>query len=273
MGKGLSAELVAKLSQTAIVVIICSTLLIFLFVILKAIGKGYTIYFWPPRLERPIAGLKATTDVMRDTAEVLPSKSTDKPETNDHHKQVASSPPTSTVEKASSGGRTRAGMITANMPAMVASRVARAADEGFRRESPSSPPELAHAQAPLIGPAVVFLQPIGSQNSEIIVVSADARYVMFGSADDCDIFLSGNYVSRHHLRMIIKAVDPADTSSGYRVSVIDTGSANGTLINKKKISSETVLKDGDVIAIGDRVFLFKHLMPPRKRDNAKLTTG
>ncbi len=67
--------------------------------------------------------------------------------------------------------------------------------------------------------------------------------VMVGRDPDADIFLDNPGVSRHHLRIVSGA-------RGY-YEVEDQGSANGSILNEKRLSNRPeVLMNNDVIHIG-----------------------
>jgi hypothetical protein len=65
--------------------------------------------------------------------------------------------------------------------------------------------------------------------------------IMIGRDDDSDLQLASEFVSRHHALLFC-------AKEGVRIE--DLNSANGTLVNMKKIDSAE-LKAGDLIVIGD----------------------
>lgn len=60
------------------------------------------------------------------------------------------------------------------------------------------------------------------------------------------IAINDREVSRHHLRF---------TRSGDTYMIEDLGSTNGTFINGKRLSGSTLLKNGDMIGLGETVTL------------------
>lgn len=71
--------------------------------------------------------------------------------------------------------------------------------------------------------------------------------VVIGRATDNAISIPDTSVSRKHLKL-------RKTTSGW--VAMDLGSGNGTLLNGELIGDETVLGNGDVIALGDTEFTF-----------------
>lgn len=71
--------------------------------------------------------------------------------------------------------------------------------------------------------------------------------VVIGRATDNAISIPDTSVSRKHLKL-------RKTSGGW--VAMDLGSGNGTLLNGELIGDETVLGNGDVIALGDTEFTF-----------------
>lgn len=66
--------------------------------------------------------------------------------------------------------------------------------------------------------------------------------IMAGRADDNDVVLPGDWVSRRHVRF-------SDTDEGLRIS--DLGSRNGTLLNGRTLGSVArLVRAGDVVQVG-----------------------
>lgn len=68
-----------------------------------------------------------------------------------------------------------------------------------------------------------------------------------GRSPDNDLVVPEPLASRHHVRLEARA---------GRWYLIDLDSANGTLLNRQRVSGEQTLNAGDVIAIGETVFVF-----------------
>lgn len=77
---------------------------------------------------------------------------------------------------------------------------------------------------------------------------------VLGRSSSADITLVDDRASGRHCEI-------AKTPNGYVVR--DLGSSNGTLVNATKLSSPTVLRDGDLVQIGFTVFKFQSLVSPR----------
>jgi pSer/pThr/pTyr-binding forkhead associated (FHA) protein len=77
---------------------------------------------------------------------------------------------------------------------------------------------------------------------------------VLGRSADNDLVLPEPLASRHHARLEMRA---------GRWYVIDLDSANGTLVNRQRVSGELALNAGDLIAIGETVFVFSTLEASR----------
>src|SRR5262245_58760746 len=71
--------------------------------------------------------------------------------------------------------------------------------------------------------------------------------VVIGRATDNGISIPDTSVSRKHLKL-------RKASGGWMA--MDLGSGNGTLLNGELLTDETVLGNGDVLALGDTEFTF-----------------
>ena len=93
---------------------------------------------------------------------------------------------------------------------------------------------------------VVLSGDSGSGTCQIAVDRPDYR---IGRADDCNYVLSGNGISRHHLRIEYSETD--DTCYA-----IDENSANGTYLNSGRMEAgmRYRLTQGDRIVINDQAF-------------------
>ncbi len=75
-----------------------------------------------------------------------------------------------------------------------------------------------------------------------------------GRSPDNDLVVPEPLASRHHIRLEARA---------GRWYLIDLDSANGTLLNRQRVSGEQALNAGDLIAIGETVFVFSAPEPAR----------
>jgi phosphoserine phosphatase RsbU/P len=92
--------------------------------------------------------------------------------------------------------------------------------------------------------------------SEITITSADGSRtrlalakdrVVIGRSRDSDVFLPDQWLSRHHAQIVRR-------DGGNFLS--DLGSKNGTLLNGEPVRSETRLRHGDVITLGEHTLTF-----------------
>ncbi|MFW5830046.1 MAG: FHA domain-containing protein [Planctomycetota bacterium] len=77
--------------------------------------------------------------------------------------------------------------------------------------------------------------------------------VVLGRADECEIRLRADAVSRQHARMDFR-------DGGWRIS--DLGSSNGVRIDGEAISEEQILGDGMVVRLGKARLTFHLGEPP-----------
>ena len=70
---------------------------------------------------------------------------------------------------------------------------------------------------------------------------------MIGRAVENDIVITSNRASREHARIL---------REGWRVTVEDLGSTNGTFLNDERLLSEAGLRDSDRLGIGDVTLVF-----------------
>lgn len=82
----------------------------------------------------------------------------------------------------------------------------------------------------------------------------------FGRAADNDIILDDPAVSVHHAKILW------DTD---RFTLVDLGSANGTYLNEQPVTTPCLLQPGDEIRLGDRVFIFRRLLPARRANRLR----
>jgi diguanylate cyclase (GGDEF)-like protein len=98
------------------------------------------------------------------------------------------------------------------------------------------------AQGDAAGACVVFID--GPQLGRLIALDEDP--LVLGRGDDCDVLIDGAGVSRRHCRFW------RDDAGHY---VEDLGSTNGTRVNDEKVP-QALLRDGDLIAVGDSVLKY-----------------
>ncbi|NOZ87334.1 MAG: Flp pilus assembly complex ATPase component [Deltaproteobacteria bacterium] len=66
--------------------------------------------------------------------------------------------------------------------------------------------------------------------------------VIIGRSSDCNLVLPAGSVSRRHAKLVVHE---------GRVVIADLGSANGTLVNGKRIAKPKVVHSGDIVTLGD----------------------
>jgi pSer/pThr/pTyr-binding forkhead associated (FHA) protein len=106
-------------------------------------------------------------------------------------------------------------------------------------------------------PGKLVLTLSGGQEQEFALAKSN---VALGRAVVNDVVLSDAQVSRHHARVEKRA-------EGY--TLVDLGSANGTLVNGVRVSSRT-LAPGDVIRVGDSTLRFEIALPRREPDVTRI---
>lgn len=72
----------------------------------------------------------------------------------------------------------------------------------------------------------------------------------FGRAEENDVVLTGDLVSRNHARVEVR---------GDNVYVEDLGSRNGSRINEQKLRGTSTMRPGDVIAIGENLLTLRRM--------------
>jgi len=83
------------------------------------------------------------------------------------------------------------------------------------------------------------------QQREIAITKEE---FLIGRGSDCDLRLGQSPVSRHHCLLRCR---------GGEVTLTDLGSANGTFVNGQRLRSQTVVRHGDEIAVGDFRFVLE----------------
>ncbi len=96
--------------------------------------------------------------------------------------------------------------------------------------------------APLTSPRLVVR--VGPERGMTYILQAEARV---GRGAGNDVALSDPRASRRHSQI---------TRQGSQYILVDLGSSNGTLVNKKRIQGGYALKEGDVITLGGTELVF-----------------
>lgn len=78
-------------------------------------------------------------------------------------------------------------------------------------------------------------------------IGLDAARLQIGRAPDCGVTIDSPGISRRHAEVQV---------DGDRVTINDLGSANGTLVNDKRVHAPTALADGDLLRLGNVVLRF-----------------
>ncbi|WP_338865389.1 FHA domain-containing protein [Myxococcus stipitatus] len=81
--------------------------------------------------------------------------------------------------------------------------------------------------------------------------------VKVGRTSENDVVLHDHGVSRHHARIVMR---------GGQYFAEDVGSANGTLLNGRRLTGEQLLRDGDRIGLGPVEFTFVWVPPDGDED-------
>lgn len=94
-------------------------------------------------------------------------------------------------------------------------------------------------------------------DTSLILVMADGKQQpvplrravqVIGRQTDCQIRIPTGDISRHHCELTL--------SPEGKLTIRDLGSSNGTYVNKRRVT-QTELQAGDLIAVGDMVFVVK----------------
>jgi pSer/pThr/pTyr-binding forkhead associated (FHA) protein len=106
------------------------------------------------------------------------------------------------------------------------------------------------ADATMIEPKPVFVEIIplsGVLENQRFPVGNQLR---LGRDADNDLTLPDKKVSRHHAIL---------RQQGVVYRIIDLDSGNGTFVNGKRITDPTVLRNGDIVLIGDTKLIFRDI--------------
>lgn len=90
----------------------------------------------------------------------------------------------------------------------------------------------------------VRLKPIGQGGARKSVPIKGAKFFI-GRAEDCQLKIPSDLVSRHHCVIVVE---------GEYLAIRDFGSKNGTFVNGEKVLGEHELKPGDRLMIGELEF-------------------
>ncbi|MDX2148105.1 MAG: FHA domain-containing protein [Planctomycetota bacterium] len=108
-----------------------------------------------------------------------------------------------------------------------------------------------------MGEAPVGAIIVGTGNQEGLFLALGKRSTVVGRDESLPLQIEDERVSRKHVQF---RLDPA--TNNY--VVMDLQSTNGTSVNDRRIFTETVLADGDVITIGNTKLLFTLEIPTDK---------
>jgi hypothetical protein len=130
---------------------------------------------------------------------------------------------------------------------------------------------LAETRAEALAPEDLRMPPSGSPGGQRAPASIVQLRVEQGSVDEqvisldrpetvigrrretSDVVIHDTNVSRRHARIV---------HDGSRLTIEDTGSSNGTLVNDERIQGQREIGAGDVIRIGDAVFIVEQIEAP-----------
>jgi len=75
---------------------------------------------------------------------------------------------------------------------------------------------------------------------------ATPRSLSLGRSSTAGLTIDDRWLSQHHLEVIVKAV----STGGTAAYACDSGTKNGTFVNRRRITSTQLLRDGDVVRGG-----------------------
>lgn len=103
----------------------------------------------------------------------------------------------------------------------------------------------------------------GPVGGNVYMIVAGHRDITVGRDAGCDLPIASNLLSRHHFRLRISLIERTrQAERGFRIELIDSGSANGTFLNGELVAGPAVVGSGDRIEAGDcalRVFVLDTL--------------
>jgi len=103
-------------------------------------------------------------------------------------------------------------------------------------------------------PAMVSQLRVEQGSVDEQIISLDRPETVIGRRrETSDVVIHDTNVSRRHARILC---------NGTRLTIEDAGSSNGTVVNDERIQGEREIHDGDVIRIGDAVFIVEQIEAP-----------
>lgn len=123
-------------------------------------------------------------------------------------------------------------------------------------ESVGGSDEIRHAPEERIAIAEIET---GENRGRSLVLTDGMTSITIGRSRDCDFVIDDPYISRSHCQLEIQLMRSGSVERGqYRFSLIDFGSAAGTIVNEKRVD-RVDLRDGDHFRIGSVRFRFRIL--------------
>jgi len=92
-------------------------------------------------------------------------------------------------------------------------------------------------------------------------IPLDKERISVGRSRENDVFLPDQWLSRHHAEI---------RSRGDSIWLVDLGSKNGTLLNGMRVSGETRLRPGDVVALGEHLLTLVAEGAPEEEEDVDL---
>ncbi len=127
---------------------------------------------------------------------------------------------------------------------------------------PTQDPSLIDAVKPTGSPSTILLTDESPTLTWLVVLNGPRRGKLYrikksgltiGRAEDNDIILEDETVSRHHARLLVES-----GIGRAQVYIQDLASVNGVFVNDERVVRK-LLEDEDRITIGATIFAFKHL--------------
>lgn len=105
-------------------------------------------------------------------------------------------------------------------------------------------------ESDVTGPCLV----LQSESGEVSFILVAERVTTIGRSRSCEICLEDDAASRRHASVYLDGRGEA--------RIVDEGSHNGTIVNGQPIRIPRVLKDGDLVRIGQSILWFRHVSVP-----------